>query len=710
MAHALTGFFAGPPRWFFMSPLAVLKLIGFATGAALHLYLCGLLARRRGLRGTERVVLALGAAVGCWHLGNFLAVLHETLEIPGALWWLKSAHVLAYVALALLPPTGFHAQMRVWEWMDTRAPRRWFTILIILGYLPLLLLPWVISRLWHEPYVPPLERLSNLRMPLTPLPLVFAFMLWSVVVLWECGAISLYLGKKQTGARERRFFEILGSLLILQGILNLATYVFGARHWQVIGPYVEAIAMLGSIVPTAIIAWYIYRYRYLEIVIRQSLVYAVVAVIVMMIYLYGIRRFSQMMETRHGLRAGVMEAVLILALVFLAAPLRNLVERYLRKLFVTEVGLYRDLVAQVGAAADTFGEMPRLISFLERRLTEALGLSRVGIIRADTAVDEVAEIIHQAAAENWTHIEDPRQLAQLGALSADVLWREGRVVGLLTATGKARDLTAEKREILSVLSGHIATALANCQWLEEKVRLERALAARERLASLGQMAATVAHEIRNPLSSIKSITQVMREDQLVAREYGRDLDLIVGEVDRLNRSVTQLLGFSRPAVVAATPARLSELIRGVLLIARAEAEEREVAITVNQTIDPELDGLTVSALKEALSNLLVNAIQASDPGAGVVIECSLTSQNKLRIAVTDTGAGIPAVLHEKILEPFFTTRQRGTGLGLAIAARRVRELDGDLDFQSPVAGARGTRFQITIPLGKHPEPEQTGGR
>ena len=101
-----------------MSPLAILKLVGFATGAALHLYLCGLLIQRRGVQGVARVVLWLGATVGFWHLGNFLATTYELLEVRGALWWLKSGHGIAYVALALLPPIGFHAQMRVWEWMD----------------------------------------------------------------------------------------------------------------------------------------------------------------------------------------------------------------------------------------------------------------------------------------------------------------------------------------------------------------------------------------------------------------------------------------------------------------------------------------------------------------------------------------------------------------------------------------------------------------
>lgn len=681
-----------------MSPLAILKLVGFATGAALHLYLCWLFIRRRGLRNVERVILALGAIIGFWHLGNFLATIYEQLEISGACWWLKAGHVIAYVALALLPPVGFHAQMRVWEWMDERAPRRWFRPFISLGYVPLLLLPWVIGRLWSEPYLPPLERFSRLHLPFTSFTLVFAFMLWTVFVLWECAGVNVWLARRLTGARERRFFQMLAVVLLIQGGLNLTTYIFGARHWQTIGPYVEAIAMLGSIVPTAIIAYYIYRYRFLEIVIRQSLVYAAVAVIVLMIYLLGIRRFSQWLALQYGLRAIVIEAMLILAMVFLAAPLRRLTEHYINRLFVREVGLYRDLVAQVGSAATSYGEMSRLIAYLERHLSEALQLRVVRIIPASVAERGVRETCQLAEERQWIHIEDHSLLERLQAVFCDVLWREGHVVGLLLVGHPAEGFSAEKREVLTVIAGHLAAALENCQLLEAKVQLERALAERERLASLGQMAATVAHEIKNPLSAIKSITQVMREDETVSREYARDLDLINGEVDRLSRSVTQLLSFSRPSVVASSPARLSDIVAGVMALSRAEAEERGIVVTASLTADPQLDGTAAAALKEILGNLLLNAVQATERGGTVTIASQRASDARLLITVTDDGPGIPRSRQEKVFAPFFTTKQRGTGLGLAIVARRIREIDGDIRLVSPVAAERGTRFELILPV------------
>jgi signal transduction histidine kinase len=694
-----------------MTPLAILKLVGFATGAALHLYLGWLLLSRRQLSRVERVVLSLGLTVGGWHLGNFGATLYELLEMHSALWWLKAANVIAYSSLALLPPVGFHAQMRVWELMDSASAQHWLkkflTRFIWLGYVPLLILPWVVVQLCRDPYLPPLERLSQLTLPFTTIPLMLAFMLWSVFVLWECAGLSLLIARRLRGARERRLFEIMSLVLAVQGMLNLLTYIFGARHWQMIGPYVEAIAMLGSIVPTAIIAYYIYRYRYLEIVIRQSLVYAVVAATVMMIYLFVIRRLSLSLEANYGLRSGVIEALLILALVFLAAPLRLLTEKYVKRLFVREVGIYRDLVARVGAAASGYSEMSQLIAFTQKLIADSLELSQVSVIPATEPQKEIAEICHQAEEQRLTQIEDGALLAQIPAQACYALWRETHIVGLLAIGGSAQELTAQKREVLSVLSGHIATAVANCQLLEEKLTLERALAERERLASLGQMAATVAHEIKNPLSAIKSIAQVMREDETVSREYGRDLDLIKGEIDRLSRSVSQLLSFSRPAVVAASAAPLGEVMENVISLARPEIQQRNLKVTTHLQLNPQLSGTTVTLLREILSNLLLNAVQAPGHPSRIEIVSEKNGDDRLSISVTDNGAGIPASLQKKIFEPFFTTRQRGTGLGLAIVARRVRDLEGEILVVSPIQNERGTRFTVRLSLStaNHPVAE-----
>jgi signal transduction histidine kinase len=669
-----------------MSLLDILRLVGFATGTALHFYLAWLLALRRGLRDAERALFGLGLCLGAWHLGNLGATLYGLAAAPS--WWAKLSDVVAYSALAFLPPLLAHAHFRLWDSLEANAPRRLFAPLILLGYVPALVVPWAIVSLWRDPYEPAIERLA---------PLILPFIIWIVFIFGECAVIDLRLARRAASTRERGFFRAFGRSLAAIGALFLLTYVLGARHWGTLGLYLDAVARLSSVVPTAIIAYYIYRYRYLELVIRQSFVYALVAAVVMMIYVYGIRRLSAELEARASLRSEVVEAVLILGLIFLSGPLRRVTERYLQRLFKREVGLYRELVAQVGAAASTYGEMAHFAAFAERQLSESLSLDDVRILARATARGAEAELCRWAEERQLAQVEDETWLARVRAQACYVLWREGRVVGLLLVGGTRMDLTVEKREVLAVLAGHLAVAVENCLLLEEKVKLERELASRERLAALGQMAATVAHEIKNPLSSIKSIVQVMREDESLGADYSRDLALINGEIDRLNRTVSQLLSFSRPAVVAASSAPLRAIVDGVLALLRPELSARGARVETRLQVDPRLAGAEAAALREALTNLVLNAAQALEGGGEIRIESDRSEDGRLRISVIDDGPGVKEELREKVFEPFFTTRQRGTGLGLAIVARRLRELDGTIALSSPVEAGRGARFDLLLP-------------
>src|SRR5262249_3370240 len=411
--------------------------------------------------------------------------------------------------------------------------------------------------------------------------------------------------------------------------------------------------------------------------------------------------FSLALDARYGVKAEVVEALLILVVIVLAGPLRRATDHYLRRLFTREVKLYRELVAQVGAASASYGELRHFIQFAEGRLRESLELKEISITASGDARGEETEICRTAEERQLTEIEEAPLLERLKAVAAFALWREGRVVGLLAVRDAAHSLTAEKREVLLVLAGHLAAAIENCQLLEEKVMLERELGERERLAQLGQMAAAVAHEVKNPLSAIKSIVQVMREDERVSREYARDLDLITGEVDRLNGAVSQLLSFSRPSSVARAPACLSEIVEGVLALTRSEADQRAVAVSSDLRTDPEIDGAKAAALKEVLLNLVFNALHAikrDERDGEVKIACATNGDGHLTIAIIDNGIGVPPSMREKIFEPFFTTKTRGTGLGLAIVARRVRELGGEVKIASPASEGKGTRFDLILPF------------
>jgi signal transduction histidine kinase len=307
-------------------------------------------------------------------------------------------------------------------------------------------------------------------------------------------------------------------------------------------------------------------------------------------------------------------------------------------------------------------------------------------------------------------VEENEDLASIGATAAYALKREGELIGMMIVSSEPHTLTSEKRAILDVLAGQVAIELEAGRLVDEKVRLERELAHRERLATLGQMAATVAHEVKNPLSSIKSIAQVMREEPALA-DYDRDLGLIVSEIDRLNRTVSQLLAFSRPSLADSRAVALREMIDSTKALLGNDARDSNVKLSAEVRDDVTLTGAQASALREALSNLILNAIQAAGASGEVRVEARVemgggpgvkAGGGEGRLILSDTGPGIHADAQHRVFEPFYTTKSRGTGLGLAIVQRRATELGGAVELVSPVSDNYGTRFRLTVPLALTP--------
>ncbi|HEV7798563.1 MAG TPA: ATP-binding protein, partial [Pyrinomonadaceae bacterium] len=377
--------------------------------------------------------------------------------------------------------------------------------------------------------------------------------------------------------------------------------------------------------------------------------------------------------------------------------------------------LYRQIVSRISSHSGQYQQLPDLLDFVEQQTTTALGLRRVRIVVVDNVdADEQNENARLAGEETAAMEPWVRQLLDLssrndsaavegnplldanGFAIAYPVRREGRVSGVLLVDAAPGSLTEDARSVLEILAGQVAIAIEDGRLVEENVRLERKLAERERLATLGQMAATVAHEIKNPLSAIKSIAQVMGEDETLSHEYARDLSLIVGETDRLGRSVTQLLSFARKELPSELPARSEQLIQSTVRLFQTSAEKEGVRLSLKLENDVELDGPAVSAVRVALSNLLLNALQATPAGGEIAITQKIEN-GAVVILVEDSGPGVSDDLRRRVWEPFFTTKQRGTGLGLAIVRKRMQEAGGTARLISRV-NSGGARFELRVPL------------
>ncbi len=239
------------------------------------------------------------------------------------------------------------------------------------------------------------------------------------------------------------------------------------------------------------------------------------------------------------------------------------------------------------------------------------------------------------------------------------------------------------------------------QNLSEAKLLERRLRDADRMASIGQLSAGIAHEIRNPLAAISGSVEVLRDSLKLEKDDERKLfDLILKESARLNRILTDFLSFSRVTGNIESKAELTGAIREVIDLAKAHPQYKQ-----NIVFEIPQEGKTVFARgtpdvhKQLLWNLILNAIQAIGGNDGVIkIQTGLHVETGGRVwtklEISDNGCGIPPNIRGHIFQPFYSTKTDGTGLGLAIVWRIVESLEGKISFDT---GSWGTKFTVLIP-------------
>jgi PAS domain S-box-containing protein len=225
----------------------------------------------------------------------------------------------------------------------------------------------------------------------------------------------------------------------------------------------------------------------------------------------------------------------------------------------------------------------------------------------------------------------------------------------------------------------------------ERKRLRARLIHSERLSALGEMAARIAHEVRNPLVSIGAAAQVVAEELPPESPLIDEVQAIVREVRRLDNIVTDFLRFARPPRTERRPVDLAPVIQQSVDLAQVKAQvEMKVAYD-----EPLMARCDPDAIKQVLLNVLLNAIEAA-PAEPVDCEARVTG-DQVVISVADRGPGIPDSARRQVFDPFFSTKSRGTGLGLAVSKQIVDEHHGKIRLLGRRGG--GTRVVIELPVG-----------
>ena len=227
-------------------------------------------------------------------------------------------------------------------------------------------------------------------------------------------------------------------------------------------------------------------------------------------------------------------------------------------------------------------------------------------------------------------------------------------------------------------------------------RVEEELQRSERLATLGKMAAGVAHELRNPLSSIKGLA-ILLKSKFIGEEEGIEAaTLLVQEVTRLNRSIEELLDYAKASKLNKVTVDVNAIVKKIALLVEIDLEAQNISLDLNLTETlPALEA-DDDKLNQVFLNLFLNGIQAMDSGGGILAVSSHRKGKNVVVVVEDTGSGIAEENLQKVFDPYFTTKSDGTGLGLALSAKKVEEHEGEIVLAS--RPGEGTSVEVVLPI------------
>ncbi|MBI4495715.1 MAG: GAF domain-containing protein [Deltaproteobacteria bacterium] len=425
-----------------------------------------------------------------------------------------------------------------------------------------------------------------------------------------------------------------------------------------------------------------------------------------------------------------------LAIVFL--HMKGRVDRAMRRIIVRDKYSHHRVLEEFSRRLITIVDLNRLLHILAETVERHMGITRISIFLFDREKDlfwpalirggsepapagtsrrsgepgisrllEKKEAVLRAELQRGG-AEEKDVLALLDQLEAEVclpLIFMNRPIGFINLGSKLGQEVyyREDLELLNSLAGQAAVAIENANLYENLKRSQAIMRRADRLASLGTLTASLAHEIRNPLVSIKTFTQLLPEriEDEEFRSYF--LNIASGEIDRLASLVDGLLEFARPSEPRLKEEDGNALIDKIEFLIATEARKRNISLHKRYAHNLPPVRVDAEQIKQVLLNVLLNAIHAITGPGQIWIETRLVHVTEedglgryMQIEVRDTGEGIPPENLERVFDPFFSTRPEGSGLGLAISHQIIHEHEGFIDVTSELG--KGTSFRIHLPL------------
>lgn len=684
-------------------------------GAVLQLILIMMMSRRKEKLRSEKIFFTLVVAVFIWHSGNFVIIFSNLLtgmrvRIIGLIW-----DTAATLSMGLVPALLVHTLLSFLDEAMDKPPLRRHRLALFFCYAPLVLLWSVPVKLIQHPELPRSQSIFLM---------TEVFHYWAILSVAAASYICYRLSALSQDDVQRRFYiSMVRTFIIIFGLL-LFTYVLHGKSLPVLGQYFETACALAPMFPTIIFSYFILRYNYMEYVLKRSIFYSVFAVFVLAVYILGIRRVGDVVERTLNVDFRIIEAILVIGLIVLIEPLRERFQAVFNILFFREQNYYRRVFSELSHRMSSLQgiEVGRLLRYVANSVQAAMRLNNCRIIlfrnvEGTFVVDETSAPVPETEFDNIVrHFQNMRVhsislwqardqfiVREMKALEANLvlpIYREGSLAGIMSlgSSIQYRDLYENEIETLAILLNHLISAIDNTRLLRDKLEMERRMFANEKWMSLGRLAGQIAHEVKNPLSSIKAITHVMREELPPDGQSYKDLSMVEDEIDKLTGVVNQLLLVARPKTREEQTADLRDVVENVASVLRAEASRQNILITCSY--EGSIPALMVSpvTLREILFNVMHNGMQSMPDGGTLTVVVTYPAQNaektSVQVLVRDTGPGVPEQDMSKIFEPFYTTRDGGTGLGLWVVREKLSDLGGGITVEN----RDGAVMKIIIPL------------
>ncbi|MHA2218567.1 MAG: ATP-binding protein [Candidatus Hodarchaeales archaeon] len=657
--------------------------------------------------------LFFNISVAFWGLGSFFVSRATNAEQAINAW--KFAHV----GSILIAPTFFHFVCRFCNLKFNKS--------ILLIYLQGLIFILLAISNPHNTYLSKIFLFNSIYYLQSDsfLYLISVFF-WLSFVMWGHYELYKYYKKSTLIQKNQVKYLFFGMIIGFSGGITNFLPIFGVN----IFPFGNFTIPIYSLIVT----YAILRYRLMDItvVIKKALIYSLSAVILTSIFVIVVLVVTEYLSGLIGISSFVITVIAALIIAFLFNPLKNKIQSVLDRTFFIKTYDYYSAIQRVSQNLATMFDPKNIYNFVGDMIFSTLGLRNIYLLSVVPGGDfrvvykkyhgygkdkenedlkihgntKTAQFLHRSndivikdeiierreevekkTAECFVNTLKPfRGEAILPVFIDDKL----EILCVLGEKLSGNVFTDEDIKLLNTISHQTSIALKNAKLYAEKISSER-------LASIGMVSATFAHEIRNPLTSIKTFAQLMPEKYTDAEFREKFSKIAIDEIGRIDRLIKDLMSISTKNVaIPKDEVDLYELVDDILDRVKVNLKLGNREIKVEKLYKK--DKITVigdsQKLQQSFMNIINNGCQAMDDNGVLTVDIKPNGQN-IDVSITDIGKGISPVEINKIFDPFYTTKDRGVGLGLAISKKIVEDHGGTMTVESTLT--KGTTFTASLP-------------